>query len=78
MATGWQPIDTAPRDGHGHHAERDIDLWHKRQGRLADCFWSPYFRAWMSRSGGNAYNMGGDECFTHWMPKPPPPLTAPE
>ena len=71
--SGWQPIKTAPRNGDGHHAERDVDLWHKKQGRLADCFWDGIFHAWFSRSGGRAYNMGGDEYFTHWMKVPEPP-----
>jgi len=64
----WQPIETASR-----HAEWDIDLWHKEQGRVADCFWDMDLHTWMARSGGRAYNMGGDDRFTHWMNKPEPP-----
>jgi hypothetical protein len=82
--TDWQPIETAPRDGHGWDAERDVDLWHKRQGRVADCYWlsepplhrkdEPFMPCWMARRGGTAYNMGTDADFSHWMPKPKAPL----
>lgn len=73
---GWQPIETAPRNGQSHNAEYDIDLWdfgHRR--RLTDCFWRDGFKAWFSRSGGRAFNMGGDECFSHWRHKAEAPTT---
>lgn len=69
----WQPIRTAPRNGHGHHADRDVDLWHKTQGRMANAFWNEEAKAWLVRSGGRAYNVGGDERFSHWMTLPKPP-----
>ncbi|MBC22296.1 MAG: hypothetical protein CMJ32_00060 [Phycisphaerae bacterium] len=72
-ADGWRPIDTAPRDGHGHHSDRGIDLYHAEQGRVADCYWRPEFKAWFKRTGGRAYNMGADDRFTHWRPKPSAP-----
>lgn len=72
-ASAWQPIETAPRDGHGHHADRDVDLWRVDQGRVANCFWRSECSAWFARSGGRASNMGGDDRFTHWMAIPQPP-----
>lgn len=75
----WQPIETAPRNPtgtHGHRADLDVDLWHKRQGRLANCYWLDEYAAWFCRSGGRAYNMGPDDNFTHWMPLPPAPTTG--
>lgn len=63
---GWQPINTAPRDGHWHHADLDIDLWHVQYGRYPDCYWSGNFNAWFHRAGGRAFNMGGDDRFSHW------------
>lgn len=76
---GWRTIDSAPRNPagtFGHNSALDIDLWHNKQGRLADCFWWEEHSAWFSRSGGRAYNMGGDENFSHWMPLPDAPSTT--
>lgn len=72
----WKPMKDAPKNVagvQGHRSDLDIDLWHIEQGRLTDCFWYAEFHAWFARSGGQAYNMGGDENFTHWMAKPEDP-----
>jgi hypothetical protein len=76
---GWQGIETAPRNPVGTMGLRgdlDIDLWHKQQGRVANCFWWAEFGAWFARSGGRAFNMGDDTAFSHWRPLPAPPALA--
>ena len=67
---GWQPIETAPKDG-------EIDVWcvHKRGWKEYDCravdaCYDPDRERWFGRDGAQclqAYNV------THWMPKPKPP-----
>lgn len=69
----WQPIATAPRDGHWGCPNRDIDLWDRWRGlRIADCFWDTKQLAWISRFGG-VVTLGIDRDFTHWRPKPQAP-----
>jgi hypothetical protein len=80
---GWQPIETAPRDG------TVLDLWcvwnDTNEGeRISDCHWGEGTRAfeWEILTGWIAANEGVDgeaailsEGFepTHWMPLPEPP-----
>lgn len=71
---GWQPIETAPRDG------TLIDLWCNGE-RRPDCFWGeeweePEERGWRQKyaetSRAASFSLLGGEP-THWMPLPEPP-----
>ena len=62
MEWGWQPIESAPRDG------TFVDLWYPGNGdsaspprRIANCRWSE--AAWWAQIGGRAWRMDGP--FTH-------------
>lgn len=73
-AQGWQPIDTAPRDG------TDILLGCATWARAELGQWSPQTGAWFTDGGsyedGEVAN-GPDEVDspTHWQPLPRNPLT---
>ena len=67
-AAGWEPIETAPKDG------TPVDLWCQgqfRSGRETDC--------WFSDGKWWQYNDLGQDCrdevdnATHWRPVPEPP-----
>lgn len=58
--TGWQPIETAPKDG------TVIDLWHKEYGRLCDTWWDAGDGVWAAT--------GTTRAITHWMPIPEEPV----
>ena len=73
-AEGWQPIDTAPKDG------KMVDLWvtyccfgKERSQRLVDCYW--YNDSWRRGS----YDIEEGMTITHWMrirkPNEEPPKT---
>jgi len=75
LMTGWQPIETAPKDG------TIIDLWavskHKKEGlRVAGCWWSIDMKGFPIRRKkiwvGFPYDPMKWEP-THWMPEPAPP-----
>lgn len=83
---GWQPIETAPKDG------TVIDLWHEEFGREADCYWGlPHHCCgemgslcdsdWHSLEPGwvGTFNeiMSPANAYTHWMPLPPAPDADP-
>lgn len=59
---GWEPIETAPKDG------TIVDLWHKDGFRITD--------EWWIEDGDDGFWSGLflSDSFTHWMPVP----TAPE
>ena len=74
MSGGWQPIETAPRDG------REVDLWASRGFRYPDAAWDIVEYAdqdqqdhhgWVdSNTHGSIEEFGP---YTHWMPQPSPP-----
>ena len=70
--TGWQPIETAPKDG------TDFDVWTKF-GRIADCMFAmPTYDRKIGIIWKTGYDCAGPiyELVTeptHWMPLPPPP-----
>jgi hypothetical protein len=83
MAGGWQPIETAPRDG------TLIDLWGsckdsvgRWEGRFPNCHWGKV----SDRCGGHFTWMDDEDwgmdseaygaIITHWMPLPEPPEAA--
>lgn len=49
----WRDIDSAPKDG------TVIDLWHKENGRMTDCWWDKDEERWI---GG----WDEDDAITHW------------
>lgn len=57
--SGWQTMDTVPRDG------TIVDLWHKGGGRMVDVWWIEEDQCWS--------NLFTDDDFTHWMLPPEPP-----
>lgn len=68
---GWQPIETAPRDGKDR-----IDLFDMARGlRAPDCYFHRKAGRWMSKH----YDREGFSVLrlpfqpTHWMPLPTPP-----
>ena len=74
--TGWQPIETAPRDGTEILMTNGVDVssgqWFSAYGGTCDQTGTPNGddrdAEWMDWSGG----MQPDP--THWMPLPPPPI----
>lgn len=69
-AEEWSPIADAPHDGDGARSWLDVDLWHRENGRVADCRWNADEGFWVDRAGRN---VGTDEDFTHWRRVPAPP-----
>lgn len=67
---GWQPIETAPRDG------TYVDVWDTSNGRTTDVKWD--HGAWKEWTFG--FESPGfveiDPQPTHWMPRPAPPSEA--
>lgn len=64
---GWQPIETAPKDG------TRLDLWSENGWRYPNAAWD-----WVGDGMGwtDAHHHGSIEeggPFTHWMPLPEPP-----
>ncbi|WP_396660643.1 DUF551 domain-containing protein [Methylobacterium bullatum] len=72
---GWEPIETAPKDG------TEVDLWavkdHGRSaGRRTNCHWGrPVFGAEYFGNPGwrGLENQYSSETPTHWRPLPAPP-----
>lgn len=68
--TGWQPIETAPKDG------TQVDLWAgwaNGGARLCNAFWDaarPY-PGWITDARN--YGVFDERQFTHWMPRPEAP-----
>lgn len=62
MADGWQPIETAPKDG--------THIWLGDSGGVVTGYWSPVYGGWRCD-----WDMGrGDgKKPTHWRPLPAPP-----
>lgn len=79
--TGWQPIESAPKDG------TVVDLWAKRWRAQTDDFefarftgllWDERHRTWAKPTNGGltldlAGGPGPDWRVTHWQPLPEPP-----
>jgi hypothetical protein len=68
-ASGWQPIETAPKDG------RLVDLWFLddgADGRSTDCYFKDGHWHW---EGQRIVHLpsGNPATPTHWMPIPKPP-----
>lgn len=61
---GWQPIETAPKDG------TEIDVWCASAGgfRIPSVIWEDRYGAFFSAEEG----VLGDD-ISHWMPLPQPP-----
>ena len=63
-STGWQPIETAPKDG------TQIDLWHKKYGRITNCMFDD--GDWFENDGWG-FAVEQARLITHWMPIPEAP-----
>lgn len=70
---GWQPIETAPKDG------TLADLWCVSKNisvgpeRVTDC-WYSYDGWWRSDERGDRYGRSGVFNATHWRPLPDAPV----
>lgn len=67
---GWQPINTAPKDG------TEIDVWCKVCGRVPDAVFNTKKNRWEYVGLDMFDEMDWIELEyppTHWMPLPPPP-----
>lgn len=64
VTTGWQPIETAPKDG-----TQIIIAVAGDEYEPGWAWWSALRRAWFIPNTSIAYQMEP----THWMPLPPPP-----
>jgi len=77
---GWQPIETAPKDG------TVVDLWgelfhDKSHCRFPDCYWTlmtnwkgDEYEGWFLGSGNGRSSLTP----THWKPRDAPPKTEGE
>lgn len=71
MADGWQPIETAPKDG------TVVGVWNRYQpeivkyARWGNLKTSSVQMGWVSRAG-----IEGSYTPSHWMPLPAPPQDA--
>ena len=74
--TGWQPIETAPRDGTEFLA---VELLKDSEGRFTVWLTGYWHEGWCEFHYGTADESHRDSDFhpTHWMPLPEPPC-APE
>jgi hypothetical protein len=65
--SGWQPIETAPKDGL-------IDIWLSEGKRWCDCYYDSITDEWRtSRPSGRLVWIKA-QYVTHWMPLPAPPV----
>jgi hypothetical protein len=62
---GWQPIESAPRDG------THIIGWSHTYKRPILCWWKDIEKCWESY-GTSIFDEDGEH-VTHWMPLPEPP-----
>jgi len=61
-AAGWQPIETAPKDGSSF-----LSLNRNQGNLMAATWWSPVRNYFCATGGQQLYQ------FTHWMPLPAAP-----
>lgn len=86
LAEGWQPIETAPKDGtevllHGDGrttygqwvAPSKMPRLHYQDGFAPEEVWDEFDPHWASWDGG----FTDEHPPTHWRPLPPPPKEAP-
>jgi hypothetical protein len=69
-ASGWMPIETAPRD------ETSVDLWVKSDFisyRLTDAWWCSDGECWYARGSYGDTEPLTDGTPTHWIPIPKAP-----
>ncbi len=64
--TGWQPIETAPKDG------SMFLIWDGRSYGFAS-WWHDEKMHWLKQETRQGYRHPEDQEPTHWMPLPPPP-----
>jgi len=63
---GWQPIETAPKDG------LEVDLYVAEAGRIPDCQWRG--AEWATRGDAGWERLPAEHFRpTHWMPLPKAP-----
>lgn len=78
---GWQPIETAPKDGSMFICWVDAVRYDERDDGsfdTADCSEVDFCQWRASKHGGYFMNMMGDigdgQVISHWQPLPPPPI----
>lgn len=72
-AAGWQPIETAPKDGL-------IDIWIVRSDgsglRWAECYYDRICGEWRTTSPSGHLLTINERHVSHWRPLPAPPPTG--
>lgn len=74
-APGWQPIETAPKDGTMYLATDGLHI--QEENCPGDCYypglweWSASRLSWRGGARGDGFEP------THWMPPPPAPKDTP-
>lgn len=69
LASGWQPIETAPKDGTHFWAFEEAS-----EEKQYVCWWKDDFSNWE----GWTTTWDDEPNPTHWQPLPPPPSTTTE
>ena len=78
--SGWQPIETAPKDGTlvdlfvDGHREADC-CWHRLDWEIAHLQWPTDSMGWATWSERDGEYGRFDPAPTHWQPFPAPPQT---
>lgn len=70
--SGWQSIETAPKDG------RRFDAW-RTAYRIPNVFWDATEECWCTEGkfmDSDPVPLAISPPPTHWMPQPPPPTSA--
>jgi hypothetical protein len=80
--SGWQPIETAPRDGRtilawGPYSSEPATVKWEKQGNAAPCWVPNWDEQWVIEHQGDfgtEYKSAAP--LTHWQPLPAPPEAA--
>ena len=72
--SGWQPIETAPKNEAGEMMGPTILIYYDADELCWPAYWGPNPQAhaegaWLSYDDG----VFDERCVTHWMPMPAPP-----
>jgi hypothetical protein len=73
MTTGWQPIETAPKDGSDVLLGRTKDDGDRYEYPVRIGRWSNAVQRWIGVTANGRITQP-----SHWMPLPPPPANGGE
>lgn len=76
---GWQPIETAPKDGTPILAFHPFKFANDKEDAVCDVTaWDVRGGFWFNRTASNYYQRCSEGAQpTHWMPLPPAPESIP-